>query len=153
MAKTPDFDVAAAHKYFSAHCFNSAWELIDKPQRTPDEDRRMVTLNQASIFHWSNRPDCEPMHLSVGYWQASRIQAILGNAAEARRHGEVCLAYSQGLAPFYLGYAHEALARAAWVAGDAQAAARELALAQQQAAAIERAEDRALLVKDLEQLR
>jgi hypothetical protein len=24
----------AAHQHFSAHCFNAAWDLIDKPERT-----------------------------------------------------------------------------------------------------------------------
>ncbi|MBW6493806.1 MAG: hypothetical protein K0B16_04495 [Burkholderiaceae bacterium] len=34
MAKTPEFDLAAAHRYFAAHCFNSAWELIGKTDRS-----------------------------------------------------------------------------------------------------------------------
>jgi hypothetical protein len=32
-----NFDLAAAHKYFSAHCFNAAWDLIEKKDRTPAE--------------------------------------------------------------------------------------------------------------------
>jgi hypothetical protein len=54
---SPDSDVAAAHRFFAAHCFNHAWELIEKPDGLPEEDRLMVALNQASIFHWLNRPD------------------------------------------------------------------------------------------------
>jgi hypothetical protein len=34
-AKIP-FDAAAAHKYFAAHCFNSAWDLIEKKNRTAE---------------------------------------------------------------------------------------------------------------------
>jgi hypothetical protein len=30
----PDFDIAAAHKYFAASCFNRAWDLIDKASDT-----------------------------------------------------------------------------------------------------------------------
>ena len=153
MAKNPDFDVAVAHKYFAAHCFNKAWDLLEKRDRTAEDERLMVALNQASIYHWLNRPDCEPKHLSVGYWQACRIQAIVGNAVEARRHAEVCLSYSVALEPFYLGYAHEALARADHVAGDTGAAAKHLTLADEQAALVSREHDRELLVKDLEALR
>jgi hypothetical protein len=153
LTKNPDFDVAAAHKYFAAHCFNKAWDLIEKPNRTTEDERLMVALNQASIYHWLNRPDCEPKHLSVGYWQASRIQAIVGNAVEARRHAEVCLSYSVALEPFFLGYAYEALARAAHVAGDTGAVAKHLTLADEQAALVVREHDRELLVKDLEGLR
>jgi hypothetical protein len=28
----PDFDSDKAHQFFSAYCFNSTWELIDKPE-------------------------------------------------------------------------------------------------------------------------
>jgi len=149
MPAEPSFDTAAAHKYFAAHCFNSAWDLIDKPSRTPEEDRLMVALNQASIYHWQNRPDCTPKNLSVGYWQASRIQALLGNAAEAMRHAQVCLGYSAGLAPFHVGYAHEAVARAAGLAGDAALAAEHWGLAQAQVGLVAGEKDRALLANDL----
>ncbi len=91
MARIPDIDVAEAHKYFAAHCFNAAWDLIEKPDRTPEDERLMEALNQASIYHWLNRHDCDAWRLSVGYWQASRIQAVLGNAPEAIRHAQAVL--------------------------------------------------------------
>ena len=153
MASTSTFDLTAAHKYFAANCFNKAWDLIEKPDRTPEESRLMVALNQASIYHWLNRPDCTSENLSVGYWQASRIQTILGHAEEAMRHAEVCLGYSTELEPFYLGYAHEALARATLLAGDHANAAEHLAHARRCAAKITRKDHQAMLLKDLEGLR
>jgi hypothetical protein len=152
MPKAPEFDIVAAHKYFSAHCFNSAWDLIEKTDRTSDDDRLMVALNQASIFHWLQRDDHDNQHLSVGYWQASRIQAILGNAAEALRWAEVCLSYSGELKPFYLGYAHEALARAHSLAGDSRAAAHHLKLSHEFAARVGDKSERELLLADLNAL-
>ncbi len=149
MAKSPEFDVVAAHLHFSSFCFNSAWDLIEKSDRTPEEDRLMVTLNQASIFHWLNRPDCNNRRLAVGYWQASRIQAILGNGPEAQRHGEVCLSYSGELEPFYRGYAQEALARAAAVVGDRPRVSKHLELARSQADMVARENDREALLRDL----
>jgi len=150
MTKAPDFDGAAAHKYFSAHCFNRAWDLIEKTDRTPEDNRLMVALNQASIFHWLHRGDCNHQRLSVGYWQASRIQAILGNAAEALRQAEVCLSYSGELSPFYLGYAHEALARAHGLARNAQRAAHHLKLSHGLASQVGDKGERELLLADLE---
>lgn len=38
MSNEASFDAAAAHRYFAAECFNQAWDLISKPDRTPDED-------------------------------------------------------------------------------------------------------------------
>lgn len=152
MAKAPDFDLEAAHKYFAAHCFNRAWDLIEKTDRTPEDDRAMVSLNQASLFHWSQRPDNDDKRRSVGYWQASRIQALLGNAAEARRYADVCLSYSHKLEPFYLGYAFEALARAARLAGNTDECKQFLASAGAQASGVSRKEDKALLEADINSL-
>jgi hypothetical protein len=153
MAKAPNFDLEAAHKYFAAYCFNRAWDLIEKKDRTPEDDRMMVSLNQASLFHWSQRPDNDDKRRSVGYWQASRIQALLGNAAEAHRYADVCLSYSQELEPFYLGYAFEALARAAKLIGNTAESKQFLAAAAAQADRVSRKEDRALLESDLDSLR
>ncbi len=149
MVSQTDIDVAGAHKYFSATCFNQAWDLIEKTDRTEAEDRLMVALNQASIFHWLSRPDCAPKTLSIGYWQASRIQALLGNAAEAMRYAHICLEHSAELEPFYLGYAYEALARAAALAKDAEARAAHLARAEALTGQIAKAEDRRRLEADL----
>jgi hypothetical protein len=152
MAKAPDFDIAAAHKYFAAHCFNRAWDLIDKESRSTEEDRLLIALNQASIYHWMQRPDCEDERLSIGYWQASRIQALLGNAAESRTHAQTALSFSRDLAPFYLGYAYEALARAEAVAGNHAAAAEYIAKAREQVARVSEADDRNALLKDLDSI-
>ena len=152
MVKPAETDIAAAHKFFAADCFNKAWDLIEKPDRSPQDDRLMVALNQASIYHWLQRDDCTQQHLSVGYWQASRIQAMLANPAEAVRLGEVCLSYSRGLKPFYLGYAHEALARAYKLAANEREAAQHLKAAQDLAAQVGDSGERQYLVSDLAQL-
>jgi hypothetical protein len=148
-----DVDLPAAHIHFSAWCFNQAWNLIEKSDRTEADDRLMVAMSQASIFHWLSRPDCTDRNLSIGYWQASRIQALLGNAAEAKRHAQTCLGYSAALEPFYLGYAYEALARAAGLAKDSSARANYLSRAEAMAAQVSKAADRQLLMADLKQLR
>ncbi|WP_372782808.1 hypothetical protein [Phenylobacterium sp.] len=153
MAGNADIDVAAAHRYFSAWCFNRAWDLIEKPDRTEADDRLMAALSQASIFHWLSRPDCAPKNLSVGYWQASRIEALLGNAEPAMRHAQTCLDYSAGLEPFCLGYAYEALARAARLANDPVAFADYLVRAERLAEQVSGPENRRLLTADLQQLR
>ncbi len=78
MADQADFDLLAAHKHFSAWCFNRAWDLIEKPDRTEAEARLMTALSHASIFHWISRPDCTDQNLSVGYWQASQFRRLSG---------------------------------------------------------------------------
>lgn len=149
MAPTTEFDASEGHKYFAAHCFNRAWDLIEKLNRTPEDDLLMVAMNQASIYHWLNRDDCDNRRLSIGYWQASRIQALIGHADEARRFAAVSLSYSAGLKPFYVAYAYEALARAAFVAGNVVETAAHLETAKVLAAKVDEKDERELLLKDL----
>jgi hypothetical protein len=80
----------------------------------------MIRLSQASHWHWTQREEYGEKEKSIAYWQTSRIFAILGQADNARRYGQLCLDASQGedLPPFCLGYAYEALARAESVAGN-----------------------------------
>ena len=67
MAANPEFDIEKAHRFFSAECFNRAWDLIDKPRRTAEQDRTMLQLSLASLWHWSQRPGCTSTDLSIAY--------------------------------------------------------------------------------------
>jgi hypothetical protein len=153
MSKEPDFDIASAHKYFSAHCFNSAWELIDKEDRTEEESERMINLAQASIWHWTRREDRADQNMSIGYWQASRVYSLLGQADNARRYGRLSLEKSKGGEPFYVGFAYEALARAEYVDGQQDKAKEYLAKAREQAEKIDNDEYKKMLTDDLDSLR
>jgi hypothetical protein len=144
-----DTDNRNAHHFFSAHCFNRAWDLIEKRDRTPDEDEQMILLNQTSLWHWTQRDDCQNANMAIGYWQTSRIHAILGRAEEARRYGRLCLRYSEGGTPFLLAYAYEALARAEKVAGNSTESAAHHAEAVRLAESVEDADDRKALLDDL----
>lgn len=154
MAKEPAFDTEAAHKYFSAQCFNQTWDLLDKADRTPEEDEQMIRLSLASTWHWTQRADCTATHLSTGYWQTSRVYATLGQADNARRYGQLCLEASQkeGVGPFYLGYAYEALARAESVAGEQEKAQGYLREGRRIADTVPDPDSRSWLVADLDNI-
>ena len=129
MSPESDFDLQAAHKYFAADCFNKAWDLIDKKERTAEEDQQMLALSMASAWHWMQRSDCTAQNLSIAYWQLSRVYAVLKQAGDARRYGEMSLEQGKvdGVELFCLGYAFEALARTEMVAGDRATMATYLA--------------------------
>lgn len=149
MSDTPPFDLARAHRWFSADSFNRVWTLLEQPDRTPDDDERMISLAHAALAHWRERADCTPRNLSIGYWQVSRVYAVLGQAENARHYGQLCLTASAGEKPFYLGYAHEALARAEQLSRDIPAAEHHLAEARRLAALVADKEERAALENDL----
>ena len=155
MSNTPDFDLETAHRFFSAECFNRAWDLIEKPNRTREEDEEMVRLSLASTWHWTQRDDCAPTNLSVGYWQTSRIFSILGRANAARRYGQLSLDLCQGgdTPPFYSGYAYEALARAESVAGNIEKTEEYLNRAREMADAVDDPDSRKMLLDDLDTIK
>ena len=118
-----------------------------------EEDEEMIRLTLASTWHWSQRDDCTDKNLSIGFWQAARIFAILNQVENARRYGQLCLQASQGIDPFYLGYAYEALARAESVAGNEERKERYMEEASRVAATVSDADNREYLLKDLESIR
>jgi hypothetical protein len=155
MADPMDIDVAAAHAHFAVACFHEAWALMERTDRTPEDDLELIDLVHASLHHWRRRPDVAPRHLAVGTWQVARAYALVGRPAEAARWGAASLRYAvdHDLPPFYVGYAHEAMARAAALVGDRAALDRHLAAAAGQADRVEDREERALLEADIGAIR
>lgn len=151
----PHFDLDAAHEYFSVACFNKAWELLEKSDRSTEEDEQMVRLSMTSHWHWTQREDCAPQNISVSYWQTSRIYAVLEQGENARRYAQKCIEVSQGddVPPFYLGYAYEALARAAQVIGDQKEMKKYLEEANRVAELIADPEAKKWLLDDLESIK
>lgn len=152
MSNEPNFDIQEAHKYFSTTCFNRAWDLIDQEVRTPTEEDEMLNLSLASLWHWTQRPDCTEKELSLGYWQVSRIYAITGRPENAVWYAERCLEVTEDadLPPFYLGYAYEALARAAMAGRNKRQAFEYITQARALAEREDNPEDKQLLLDDLE---
>ena len=111
----------------------------------------MLRLSLASHYHWTQRPDYSPTNASIAHWQTSRIYALLGQAANAARYGELALqaAQAQGVEPFFTAMAHEALARACAVAGDRVGMEAHMAEARRWAEQVSEAEDRQVVVDDL----
>ncbi len=86
MEATPDQADASAHERFSAECFNACWELIEKDERTPEDDEEMLNLAHASAWHWSKRPDFAPSKRVIALWQLSRVNSLLGQGEVALGH-------------------------------------------------------------------
>ena len=150
MATVPAFDTEPAHRHFASHYFNASWKLMGKPERTPDDDETLIALGHASLWHWTQRPDCSDKNLSVAHWLLARIYSVTARPEEAHRHAIRCLALSQrpGVAPYFLGCAHEACARVAGLRGESGAAEKHACAAREIAESLEPGE-RKMLLDDL----
>lgn len=127
--------------------FNGTWTLLERDDRSPADDDRMLHMAHASRYHWGNVGTAA--NLARGEWLCSRVYVVLGRAepatAHARRILELC--EENGLVDFDLAFAYEALGRAAALDGDGAAARRYVE--QAQAVPIAEEEDRDLLAADL----
>jgi len=77
------FDPQPAHRVFSVDAFNSAWDLIEKADRSEADIEEMIALAQASAWHWSKRQDVRPKNLSISAWQLARVYTEAGRYDEA----------------------------------------------------------------------
>ncbi|SEM85835.1 MerR family transcriptional regulator [Streptacidiphilus jiangxiensis] len=132
--------------------FNGVWRLLEKEDRSVEEDDRMLHMAHASRHHWGQVG--APVNLSRGEWQCSRVYCVLGRAEPALHHArrglEICREH--GIGDWDLAYAYESLARACAVAGDKEQARAWTEQALAAAEDIAQDEDRELVLSDLESI-
>ena len=131
--------------------FNRAWTLMETDERTAEQDDELINTAHASAYHWAQVGT--PANRARSEWQLSRVYTVLGRSEPALHHArrcrEICEAHPEAIEDWDLPYAHEALARAHALAGEADEAGRHAAAARELAARVEGAEDREHLEEDL----
>jgi DNA-binding transcriptional MerR regulator len=132
--------------------FNHTWTLLEKADRSERETDLMVHAAHASRFMWEDIG--EPVNHARGEWQIARVYAVVDRPEPALHHARRCLEIVEehGVGDFDLACAYEALARAHATAGEREAASRYEALGREAAARIADADDRELVVSDLDAL-
>ncbi len=148
------FDPEPAHRVFSVDAFNSAWDLIERADRSEADIEEMIAFAQASAWHWSQRQDVRPRNLSISAWQLARVYTEAGRYDEAERYANRSLEISKSgdVGPVYTGYAYEALARLARETDQLELRDDWLALARAEAEKVEDAPDRDQLIRDLDEI-
>ena len=105
------------HREEAVKWFNATWNLIDKSDRTHDDDVNMIHMAHASRYHWGQIGTA--VEFTRGEWQISRVYSLLGMGESALFHAKealrICMDGSIG--DFDLAFAYEAMARAHSVLG------------------------------------
>lgn len=139
-----------AERELAKSLFNGVWTLMEREDRTAEDDGTMLHMAHASRYHWGNVGTAT--NLARGEWLCSRVYAVLVRAEPSRYHAQrvldICTRHDLG--DFDLAFAYEALARAAAVGGDEGAAREYTEQALAAADDIAENEDRELLLSDLE---
>ena len=143
------------HRALGIELFNRTWDMMEQPSRTLAEDDAMLHMAHASAHHWrSEGSGATANNLARSEWQVSRVYTVLGRAEPAGYHARRCLEICQenGIGDWDIGYAYEAMARAAMVAGDTETAKSWTERAYAAAEQIARDGERRHLLEDLETL-
>jgi hypothetical protein len=144
---------AADERRLAVDLFNRVWALLELPERTREQEDELVHAAHASRHHWAAVGTAR--NLARGEWQVSRVYAVLGRAEPALHHARRCLELLEESGDgedWDVPFAHEALARAHFLAGDGAAAQRHLGLARELGEGIADEEDRAHLEAELADL-
>ena len=137
------------HRMQAVEANNSAWELIELPDRTPDQDEDLLRRAYAAAYHWDRAAGRTPANAARADWLLAKVHLLVGRPDTSLAHATRCLTTCEthGLKDFDLAYAHEASARALKVLGRDAEAIRHWEAAQ--AVPIADDEDRANLAEDL----
>ncbi len=92
--------------------FNAAWDLIDKTDRSAEDDGAMVLAAATSRWHWGQVGG--PEQTATGDWQVAHVACLLGlgELAALFASRNLATAEAEGWDGWRLASAHEAMARA-----------------------------------------
>jgi hypothetical protein len=147
---TPD-----EHRALGIELYNATWTLIEREDRTPDEDDEMLHRAHASAYHWLQGPHTAA-NRARSHWLCSRVHALAGQPEGALHHARRCLALVEGhpeeMEDWDLAATHEAFARAHAAAGEPDEARCHLELARAETATIANPKDAKHIETDLDSI-
>jgi hypothetical protein len=137
------------HKKFAVDLFNFTWSLLDKKDRTQDENDKMIHAAHASRFHWGEIGT--PLEFERGEWQISRVYSVLKRSEPAIYHAKRCfeICKKNSIEDFDIAFAYEALARAYAVAGLKAQCKENMELARKAGQQIKKEDDRNYFLSEL----
>ena len=138
MNEEQKYSEAEADRLFAIKHNGLTWDLLEKTDRTPDEDALMIHAAHSSCIHWLQVGTVT--HHQRGAWLISHVYSVLGYGAAALRNAQVCLKLTRDhpdmMKDFDQAYAYEAVARASALSGDMDKAKEYYTLAEQAGQAI-----------------
>jgi len=150
MSGEKTFTEFEAQLFFAKQFNDKTWELLDKQERTQEENELLVDYAHASLAHW--RAAGTGVHLQRGAWMLARVNAVLGNTQVALQYAQRCLELTEQhkdqLSDFDFAFAYECMARTQALAGNQAEAHKYIAMADKAGAAIKDEEDRQIFFDD-----
>jgi len=142
------------HEKFAKDSFNKTWDLLDKNDRTTEENNEMVHAAHTSRYHWGilvANDKGTPVNLQRGEWQIARVYTVLERKEPALHHAKLCLDLTKehNIGDFDLAFAYEAMARASALAGKKNDFEKYFKLAEEAGNKIKKKDDKDYFFEDL----
>lgn len=115
-----DHDAAARwHRRFAVELFNRSWDLLEQPDRSPDDDAELLAAAFGSAYHWGRVGTAE--NRALADHQIAKAASGAGQPALALHYARRALeAIEIGrFGDWQVAAAYEGMARACAAAGDA----------------------------------
>jgi hypothetical protein len=140
------------HRRFATQAFNATWELIEKSDRSADDDLEMLATAATSRWHWGKVGD--PEHIATSDWQVGHVACLLGmpNLALPFAERNLRAAAAHSWDGWRLASAHEGVARALATAGDVSGRDHHVALAREALAREPDDEDREIIAAQIDSI-
>jgi len=150
LAEEKRYTEQECHRKFAVECFNLVWSLLDKKERTKEDDDKMAHAAHASRFHWGEIGTA--VEFERGEWQISRVYSVLKKPQSALYHAKRCLEIRRenNIGDFDITFAYEAIARAYAVAGKKFESEKYVSLAEEAGERIKSNEDRDYFISELQ---
>ncbi len=149
MAEEEKYSEKECHRKFAIDCFNLVWTLMEKKDRTKEDDDKMMHAAHASRFHWGEIGT--PVEIERGEWQISRMYAVLKRSQSALYHAERCMEICKqnNIGDWDIAFAYEAMARAHATAGQKTECRNYVELANKAAEQIKEKGDKDYVLSEL----
>lgn len=145
------YSLDESQREFAKSIYNGIWGLLEKPDRSANENEIMLLSAFASLYHWKQFGSS--VHFQRGYWMISRVYQALGDANQALYWAKKCQAItdnqSSDMEDFDLAFAQEGLARAYALSEDLEKAKEHYQKAVNLGEAIQGPEDKKIFQGDL----
>ncbi len=137
------------HKNQAVSNFNATWDLIDKSDRTEEDNINMIHTAHASRFHWGKIGTS--LELARGEWQISRVYSLLEMPESALLHANYSLklCVDNDIGDFDLAFAYEAIARAYSISNDKEMTSKHIEFAKSASENIAKSENKDYFLSEL----
>ena len=110
------------HNYMSIEMNNQTWNLINKKNRSKQDNIRMINFAKSSLYHWIKSDKYYIANEQRGQWLLSHVYAKLNKSNEALHHAKRTLKITEEntahLKDYDLAYAYESMACAYSISGN-----------------------------------